>query len=162
MKEYIFIDSLFYGNINQNTDRCPHAKIDIFQKKYIIIPCHITMTHWALIVVCNHKNIVKCMDYVKEGSLNADQEGYTGESPSFILYFDSMVNKSTISINRIKMKIRRTILKYLKEEARTWNLSDHEKLATLDKKDKCYNLVLPVLNVDDSKSCYLFTIVRTV
>ena len=162
LKEFIFLDSVFYENINANDDKCPHAKVNIFEKKYIIFPYNIDNCHWALIVVCNHKDIVKCIDYVTEGSENGDKKGLKGESPSLILCFDSMSLGLRIKTSkRRKANIRNSILKYLAEEAKIWNLSDHEKLCRLVNEGSCPDLVLPVVIVNGSKSCSVFTIVTT-
>ena len=162
LKEFIFLDSVFYENINANDDKCPHAKINIFEKKYIIIPYNINNVHWALIVVCNHKDIVKCIDYVTEGLENGDKKGLKGESPSFILCFDSMSSRLRRRASKErKANIRNSVLKYLAEEAKIRNLSDHEKLGHLVNEGLCPDLVLPVFIVDGSKSCSVFTIVTT-
>ena len=162
LKEFIFLDSVFYENINANDDKCPHAKVNIFEKKYIIFPYNIDNCHWALIVVCNHKDIVKCIDYVTEGSENGDKKGLKGESPSLILCFDSMSLGLRIKTSKKrKANIRNSILKYLAEEAKIWNLSDHEKLCRLVNEGSCPDLVLPVVIVNGSKSCSVFTIVTT-
>jgi len=82
MKDYVvYFNSFFYTKYTQGTGKSRSydlvkkwAKVDIFSKRYIVIPINLENTHWILVIVsCNiddqHKPFMLVFD-----SLGNDNE----------------------------------------------------------------------------------------
>ena len=157
LSAHFFVNSLFYERLCTKYDAVPLSKENIFEKNYIIIPCHISRNHWALIVVCNPKNIVNCTKYVGNELQLRDREELKKESASFILIFDSMNNK-TVRYAKKLLRIRVIILRWLIKTAENRAIFGINHVASLVKKTSLPRLVLPVLRVDGSKCYYAIDI----
>ena len=158
-----FLTSLFYANIQCNNvgpkRNLPRAKVNIFEKRYIIMPYNIPGYHWVLLVICNPKNVAKCMTYVNKQPKGMKQKESREESASCILHFDSLNPGEQILQKRFK-EIRKTILAWLIEEARIRDFVDYENLAQAVNEKSLPSLVLPVVNLDIGKSYFVFDIIR--
>ena len=157
LSAHFFVNSLFYERLCKKCDAVPLSKENIFEKNYIIIPCHISKDHWALIVVCNPKNIVNCTKYVGNEFQVRDREELKKESASFILIFDSMNNKTVKYVKKL-LRIRVIILRWLIKTAVNRAIFGINHVASLYEKKSLPRLVLPVLRVNGSKCYYAIDI----
>lgn len=159
-----FISSLFYASIKdkiaaKHIEDMPHSKVNIFEKRYIIIPYNLSNTHWGLFVICNPKNVAKCMTYTQTQLKGMKQKELKEESASYILHFDSL-NPAEKRLKRRFKKIRNTILTWLIEEARKMDIEDYKILAEAHCTKSIPSLVLPVFNADNGKSYFVLYIIQ--
>jgi len=84
------------------------SSIDIFQKKFIIIPIN-EHEHWTMIIVCNLHNIKAAKNIRVTAGANWEHQVRDMERPPIILYFDSLKTGNSMP------KYCRIVRNYLQE-----------------------------------------------